>query len=65
VQDCLLLRHRQCLMRVLDDAHELLLHAHLSGELVHAVQWHSGARSMRLQMQVAHVAACSSAAGGW
>ena len=37
VQDCLLLLNRQCLTRVQDDAHECLLHAHLSSELVHAV----------------------------
>lgn len=29
-----------------DGAHEFLLHGHLSSELLHAVQWHSGACSM-------------------
>jgi len=56
---CLLLRN----MHVQDDAHECLLHAHLSSELMHAVQWHSGA-GYALQ-SAAHVAACSSTAGGW
>jgi hypothetical protein len=40
-------------MRVQDDAHEFLLHAHLSSEFVHVVQWLSTAG-------LAHVAACSS-----
>lgn len=72
VQDGLLLRSRQCLMRVKDDAHEFLLHAHLSSDLVQLVhrcatthsavaQW---CTEYACQMQVAHVAACSSTAGG-